>query len=340
VKRVPPAPGAVGARVEPVQRSRPGFPARLPGMSAAVAAQAVRTSTSLVTTRPVQDSPASASVPGPLPVRPAAGAGLDSTAFRAAMVRRLQAQGLVHAAVVAAMQAIERHRFVDSALIGQAYEDTSLPIGLGQTISKPSVVARMAELLCEGREVATPNPGSARPPEGVPSSLGRPGERCNSAPNPGSARPPEGVPSSLGRPGERFERLGRVLEIGTGCGYQAAVLSHLSREVYSIERLRGLHEKARENLRWFRLSNVHLLFGDGMLGFERGAPYAGIIAAAGGDAIPQAWLDQLAVGGRLVAPARSVSGQQHLVVVDRTPEGLVSKTLDVVNFVPLKSSTA
>jgi len=230
------------------------------------------------------------------------------------MVRRLQTQGLAHAAVVAAMQAIERHRFVDSALVGQAYEDTSLPIGLGQTISKPSVVARMAELLCEGREVA--------------------------APNPGFARPLEGGPSSLGRPGERFERLGRVLEIGTGCGYQAAVLSHLSREVYSIERLRGLHEKARENLRWFRLSNVHLLFGDGMLGFERGAPYAGIIAAAGGDAIPQAWLDQLAVGGRLVAPARSVSGRQHLVVVDRKPEGLVSKTLDVVNFVPLKSGTA
>jgi len=204
------------------------------------------------------------------------------------MVRRLQTHGLAHAGVVAAMQAVERHRFVDSALVSQAYEDTSLPIGLGQTISKPSVVARMAELLCEGRDGP----------------------------------------------------LGRVLEVGTGCGYQAAVLSHLSREVYSIERLRGLHEKARENLRWFRLSNVHLLFGDGMLGFERGAPYAGIIAAAGGEALPQAWLDQLAVGGRLVAPARSASGQQHLVVVDRTPQGLVSKTLDVVNFVPLKSGTA
>ncbi len=204
------------------------------------------------------------------------------------MVRKLQAQGLSHPAVQQAMQAVERHRFVDSALVGQAYEDTSLPIGLGQTISKPSVVARMAELLSEGRELP----------------------------------------------------LGRVLEIGTGCGYQAAVLSHLSREVYSIERLRGLHEKARENLRWFRLSNVHLLFGDGMLGFERGAPYAGIVAAAGGESLPQAWLDQLAMGGRLVAPARSKGGQQHLVVVDRTPQGLVSKTLDVVNFVPLKSGIA
>lgn len=107
-----------------------------------------------------------------------------------------------------------------------------------------------------------------------------------------------------------------------------------------MERLRGLHEKARENLRWFRLSNVHLLFGDGMQGFERGAPYAGIIAAAGGESLPQPWLDQLAMGGRLVAPARAANGQQHLVVVDRTPQGLVSRTLDVVNFVPLKSGTA
>jgi protein-L-isoaspartate(D-aspartate) O-methyltransferase len=97
-------------------------------------------------------------------------------------------------------------------------------------------------------------------------------------------------------------KLGRVLEIGTGCGYQAAVLSVLAQEVYSIERLRGLHDKARENLRHLRLPNVHLLFGDGMEGFAKGAPYAGIIAAAGGEAVPQAWVDQLAIGGRLVAP--------------------------------------
>ena len=140
--------------------------------------------------------------------------------------------------------------FVDSALANQAYEDTSLPIGLGQTISKPSVVSRMAELLRNGQ----------------------------------------------------VGKLGRVLEIGTGCGYQAAVLSHLADEVYSIERLRGLHDKARENLRYFRVANLHLLFGDGMLGYAKGAPYAGIIAAAGGEAVPQAWIDQLAVGGRLVAP--------------------------------------
>ena len=120
-----------------------------------------------------------------------------------------------------------------SRVATQAYEDTSLPIGLGQTISKPNVVARMMELLRHGQ------PG----------------------------------------------KLGRVLEIGTGCGYQAAVLSHLATEVYSIERLRGLHDKARDNLRPFRLANVHLLFGDGMAGFPKGAPYAAIIAAAGGEAV-------------------------------------------------------
>lgn len=217
-----------------------------------------------------------------------AGYGGDSRALRAAMVGKLQAQGVSHTGVLAAMQAVERHRFVDTALAVQAYEDTSLPIGLGQTISKPNVVARMLELLCEGRTA----------------------------------------------------KLGRVLEIGTGCGYQAAVLSHLSQEVYSIERLRGLHEKARDNLRAFRIANLHLLFGDGMQGFAKGAPYAAIIAAAGGEAIPQAWVDQLAVGGRLVAPAVTDRGQQRLVVIDKTPRGLERSVLEAVHFVPLKSGIA
>jgi protein-L-isoaspartate(D-aspartate) O-methyltransferase len=203
------------------------------------------------------------------------------------MVDKLAKQGVQDAAVLAAMGQVERHRFVDTALANQAYEDTSLPIGLGQTISKPNVVARMLELLREGKG----------------------------------------------------EKLGRVLEIGTGCGYQAAVLSHLASEVYSIERLRGLHEKARENLRHFRLANVHLLFGDGMEGFAKGAPYAAIIAAAGGDAIPPAWIDQLAVGGRLVAPMHTASGQQALVVIDKTVQGIRQTVLEAVHFVPLKSGT-
>ncbi|WP_460890874.1 protein-L-isoaspartate(D-aspartate) O-methyltransferase, partial [Ramlibacter alkalitolerans] len=224
--------------------------------------------------------------------RPApAGHGLDSHAVRARMVARLATQGVRDARVLAAMNAVERHRFVDSALVNQAYEDTSLPIGLAQTISKPSVVARMIELLLAGR---------------------------------------------TGTDG----RLGRVLEVGTGCGYQAAVLSQVAREVYSIERLRGLHERARDNLRPLRLANVHLLFGDGMQGYAKGAPYAGIIAAAGGEAVPAHWTDQLAEGGRIVAPMVMPHGAQALVIVEKTAGRLKQSILEGVHFVPLKSGVA
>jgi protein-L-isoaspartate(D-aspartate) O-methyltransferase len=217
------------------------------------------------------------------------GLGLDSQAVRRAMVAKLAAQGMTDARVLAAMGTVERHRFVDTALVNQAYEDTSLPIGWGQTISKPGVVARMIELLLQGRT----------------------------------------------------DKPARVLEIGTGCGYQAAVLSQVVTEVYSIERLRGLHDKARENLRSLRLPNVHLLFGDGMAGFANGAPYAAIIAAAGGDSVPPAWTEQLAMGGRLVAPVVSAAGaQQALVVIDKTSRGLQRTVLEAVQFVPLKSGIA
>ena len=216
------------------------------------------------------------------------GLGLDSQAVRARMVQKLAAQGVSDSRVLAALGQVERHRFVDSALVNQAYEDTSLPIGLGQTISKPNVVARMLELLVKDRE----------------------------------------------------SKLGRVLEIGTGCGYQAALLAQLATEVYSIERLRGLHNKARDNLRPLRVANLHLLFGDGMLGYAKGAPYAAIIAAAGGEALPQAWIDQLAVGGRLVAPVQGVNGAQALVVVDKTVNGIMQTLLEAVHFVPLKSGTS
>ena len=267
----------------PLTKPRPGFPARL-------------------------DLPKGAA----LPVRPAAaqaqalahanrpserltqGLGMDSSAVRANMVAKLAQQGIVDPLVLQAMNRVERHRFVDSALVNQAYEDTSLPIGLGQTISKPGVVSRMLELLRQGHGA----------------------------------------------------RLGRVLEIGTGCGYQAAVLAELCTEVYSIERLRGLHDKARDNLRHFRLSNLHLLFGDGMVGYAKGAPYAGIIAAAGGEAVPQAWIDQLALGGRLVAPVAagadgaSRQARQALVVIDKTAQGIRQTVMEAVHFVPLKSGVA
>jgi len=256
---------------QPGTKARPGFPARL---------------------RPSQ--------PAPLPVsRPTlhshghapAGMGMDSHAVRESMVKKLAQQGIADPLVLAAMGKVERHRFVDTALVNQAYEDTSLPIGLGQTISKPGVVSRMLELLRQGHA----------------------------------------------------GRLGRVLEIGTGCGYQAAVLSHLCTEVYSIERLRGLHDKARDNLRHLRLANVHLLFGDGMAGYAKGAPYAGIIAAAGGESLPECWLDQLAVGGRLVAPVAAGAkspGRQALVVVEKTAQGLRHTVMEAVHFVPLKSGIA
>jgi protein-L-isoaspartate(D-aspartate) O-methyltransferase len=219
----------------------------------------------------------------------ASGLGLDSVAMRKRMVDKLAAQGITDSAVLGAMNSVERHRFVDTALVGQAYEDTSLPIGLGQTISKPNVVSRMIELLRQGRAL------------------------------------------------DSHGRMGRVLEIGTGCGYQAAVLAQLCSQVYSIERLRGLHDKARDNLRPFSIAHLHLLLGDGMLGYAQGAPYAGIIAAAGGEAIPPAWVAQLAIGGRLVAPMQTATGAQALVVLDKTQQGVTQTVLEAVHFVPLKS---
>ena len=254
---------------------RPGFPARIDlGSGTPDAARGARSAGPVVR---------EGTIPG--------GFGLESSAIRHRMVMKLAGQGIADPMLLAAMNAVERHRFVDSALVNQAYEDTSLPIGLGQTISKPNVVARMIELLLGGRRDAS-------------------------------------------------GKLGRVLEIGTGCGYQAAVLSHLCTEVYSIERLRGLHDKSRDNLRAFRLANVHLLFGDGMAGFAKGAPYAGIIAAAGGDSVPQAWIDQLAIGARIVAPTRTANGQQALVVLEKTQHELKQTVLEAVHFVPLKSGIA
>ena len=175
---------------------RPGFPVKLSQPTASNPARKTgggdtgRIAPSLPPSlNPSQTAAKAASTVLPRPDSTVTGLGLDSVAVRARMVRKLAEQGVQDPRVLEAMGQVERHRFVESALVNQAYEDTSLPIGLGQTISKPNVVARMVELLCQGK------PG----------------------------------------------KLGRVLEIGTGCGYQAAVLSHVAGEVYSIERLRGLH---------------------------------------------------------------------------------------------------
>ena len=191
--------------------------------------------------------------------------------------------------MLAALAEVPRHRFVDTALVTQAYEDTSLPIGHGQTISKPSVVARMLELLFDGSHA-----------------------RANAT-------------------------LGRVLEIGTGCGYQAAVLARLARQVYSVERLKPLHDKAREHLAPLREQRIRLVYGDGRHGHPPNAPYDSIIAAAGGDDVPAQWLEQLAPGGRLVAPMHDARARaQVLVVVDRGVDGYERSCHEAVLFVPLK----
>lgn len=213
------------------------------------------------------------------------GLGLDSQAVRHALVQRLRQQPHMHESVLAAIAAVPRHVFVESALVNQAYADTSLPIGWGQTISKPSVVARMLSLLNYDAQ----------------------------------------------------GRLGKVLEIGTGCGYQAALLGRLSRHVVSVERIEGLYQKARGHLRELGVTNVQTIYGDGMRGHGPSAPFQSIIAAAGGEAIPQTWLDQLALGGRLVAPCAAVGGGQALVVVEHTVTGFVREVLEPVLFVPLKS---
>lgn len=285
---------------------RPKFPLQLEGLDRPVRRP---TSAPVAAPKPVAATPVAGAIPRvePRPVlRPQqplqqaaldsarrvapSGLGLDSAGIRKRMVDRLVAAGLRDDLVKDAMSQVPRHVFVDTALVNQAYEDTSLPIGLGQTISKPSVVARMIELLMAGANA-------------------------------------------------RAKRsLGQALEIGTGCGYQAAVLARLSRQVMSIERLRPLHDKARENLAPLRQMNIRLVYGDGMRGHPPNAPYDSIISAAGGEALPDAWLAQLAVGGRLVAPVHDASGaRQVLVVVDRTDDGFTRSVHEAVHFVPLKS---
>jgi protein-L-isoaspartate(D-aspartate) O-methyltransferase len=210
---------------------------------------------------------------------------MATEALRRAMAQRVARQGVKDAQVLAALESVPRHLFIEPALSAQAYIDASLPIGHNQTISQPYIVARMIEVLREGGA------------------------------------------------------LGRVLEIGTGCGYQAAVLASVARDVYSIERIKGLHELAKANLRSLRISNLRLQYGDGMLGLPQAAPFDGIILAAAGLEVPQALLEQLAIGGRLVAP---VGAQvQHLQRITRTGKTeWSSATLEACHFVPLRSGIA
>lgn len=209
---------------------------------------------------------------------------LVSDAVRRAMVGRIAKQGVKDTTVLAAMQAVPRHLFMESGLGSQAYIDASLPIGHHQTISQPYIVARMIEVMRNG---AT---------------------------------------------------LNSVLEIGTGCGYQAAVLSCVAKDVYSIERIKPLHELAKTNLRPMRIANIRLHYGDGMLGLPQAAPFDGIIIAAAGLEVPRALLEQLTIGGRLVAPVGA--RQQVLQLIQRISKSeWTSETLEDCHFVPLRPGT-
>ncbi|HXZ07837.1 MAG TPA: protein-L-isoaspartate(D-aspartate) O-methyltransferase [Paraburkholderia sp.] len=233
-------------------------------------------------TRPAQARPERSTGPN---VALNSAMSLTSERVRERMVERLRANGVTDQRVLNALATVPRHMFVDPGLATQAYEDAALPIGHHQTISKPSVVARMIELAAAGRPLAS------------------------------------------------------VLEIGTGCGYQAAVLSQVARDVYSIERIKPLYERAKTNLRPLRIPNIRLHYGDGRLGLPAAAPFDAIVIAAAGLDVPQALLEQLAIGGRLVAPVGSQEGQsQVLTLVERTgPAQWRESRLDRVFFVPLKS---
>jgi protein-L-isoaspartate(D-aspartate) O-methyltransferase len=222
----------------------------------------------------------------------ASGGGLATERARERMVQVLRTQGIRHESVLAAMASVPRHAFVDQALASRAYEDVALPIGQGQTISKPGTVARMLELLARGHTSAE-------------------------------------------------LRAAKVLEVGTGCGYQAAVLAGVFGEVVSIERLRWLHEAARTHIRPLRLPNLRLVFGDGRQGVAAAAPYDAIIVAAAGAGIPEPLLLQMKVGGRLIAPVEEgAEGRQSLHQVDHpSRDDWTLTVLDAVRFVPLRCGT-
>ena len=209
-----------------------------------------------------------------------AGIGMTSQRTRLRMVERLRQQGIRDEAVLAVMGELPRHIFVDEALASRAYEDMSLPLGFGQTISSPHTVARMTELARGG--------------------------------------PP----------------LEKVLEVGTGCGYQTAVLAKLVRQVYSMERLAALLNHARRHLREVRLVNVHLRHGDGMLGMPQVGPFDAIVVTAAAQRVPDKLVEQLQPAGRLVMPLTTGKGQQ-LCVVERTQHGYTERRMDQVKFVPV-----
>ena len=208
-----------------------------------------------------------------------AGMGMTSERTRLRMVDYLRREGITDERVLLAMGEIPRHSFVDEGIASRAYEDVALPIGHGQTISSPTIVALMTQLLLEVKPMQ------------------------------------------------------KVLEVGTGCGYQTAVLGKLVREVYTLERIAPLMDKARRNLRDLRFYNVRYKHADGHAGYPEGAPYDGILMAASATHVPEALRQQLAVGGRMVLPVGVED--QWLYVVDRKEDGFVEQRREPVRFVPL-----
>lgn len=208
------------------------------------------------------------------------GIGMTSARTRDRLVQRLQESGIRSSEVLEQIRNVPRHLFVDEALASRAYEDTALPIGLGQTISQPYVVARMTEALLDGLDG------------------------------------------------------GRILEIGTGCGYQTAMLAPLVKEIYTVERIPELLRKTKQRLRQLDIYNVHFRLADGWEGWPKYAPYDGIIVAAAAEELPEKLLGQLETGGHLVIPV-GPSGRQELVKVTKHHDRYEQVSIALVSFVPL-----
>ncbi len=208
------------------------------------------------------------------------GIGMTSARTRDRLVQRLRDQGITNLTVLDRIRNLPRHIFMDEALASRAYEDIALPIGFGQTISQPYIVARMTEALLDG------------------------------------------------------PALEQVLEVGTGCGYQTAVLAPLVDRIYTIERIEGLQKRARLRLKELGIRNVRFKVGDGSVGWRTQAPFDGILVAAAPLVVPEELIEQLAVGGRLIVPA-GPEGRQQLLSIVRTEQGIEKRVLAEVSFVPL-----